>query len=146
MKIDDIYPSFYLYTNKNISNEKYLILAFGTSITTSGIQSSIYWDNSFKDTCLDIYDYFKHISIEVKESFQDTYRDEVSPSNDKILVYNSYIIEDDLKEHIKKITDDFEKILNYYISYIELYKKYKDRIKNDEEIKEKDLKEILYRI
>ena len=143
MKIDDIYPSFYLYTNKNISNEKYLILAFGTSITTSGIQSSIYWDNSFKDTCLDIYDYFKHISIEVKESFQDTYRDEVSPSNDKILVYNSYIIEDDLKEHIKKITDDFEKILNYYISYIELYKKYKDRIKNDEEIKEKDLKEIL---
>ena len=142
MKIDDIYPSFYLYTNKNISNEKYLILAFGTSITTSGIQSSIYWDNSFKDTCLDIYDYFKHISIEVKESFQDTYRDEVSPSNDKILVYNSYIIEDDLKEHIK-ITDDFEKILNYYISYIELYKKYKDRIKNDEEIKEKDLKEIL---
>ena len=132
MKIDDIYPSFYLYTNKNISNEKYLILAFGTSITTSGIQSSIYWDNSFKDTCLDIYDYFKH-----------TYRDEVSPSNDKILVYNSYIIEDDLKEHIKKITDDFEKILNYYISYIELYKKYKDRIKNDEEIKEKDLKEIL---
>ena len=143
MKIDDIYPSFYLYTNKNISNEKYLILAFGTSITTSGIQSSIYWDNSFKDTCLDIYDYFKHISIEIKESFQDTYRDEVSPSNDKILVYNSYIIEDDLKEHIKKITDDFEKILNYYISYIELYKKYKDRIKNDEEIKEKDLKEIL---
>ena len=143
MKIDDIYPSFYLYTNKNISNEKYLILVFGTSITTSGIQSSIYWDNSFKDTCLDIYDYFKHISIEVKESFQDTYRDEVSPSNDKILVYNSYIIEDDLKEHIKKITDDFEKILNYYISYIELYKKYKDRIKNDEEIKEKDLKEIL---
>ena len=143
MKIDDIYPSFYLYTNKNISNEKYLVLAFGTSITTSGIQSSIYWDNSFKDTCLDIYDYFKHISIEVKESFQDTYRDEVSPSNDKILVYNSYIIEDDLKEHIKKITDDFEKILNYYISYIELYKKYKDRIKNDEEIKEKDLKEIL---
>ena len=143
MKIDDIYPSFYLYTNKNISNEKYLILAFGTLITTSGIQSSIYWDNSFKDTCLDIYDYFKHISIEVKESFQDTYRDEVSPSNDKILVYNSYIIEDDLKEHIKKITDDFEKILNYYISYIELYKKYKDRIKNDEEIKEKDLKEIL---
>ena len=143
MKIDDIYPSFYLYTNKNISNEKYLILAFGTSITTSGIQSSIYWDNSFKDTCLDIYDYFKHISIEVKESFQDTYRDEVSPSNDKILVYNSYIIEDDLKEHIKKITDVFEKILNYYISYIELYKKYKDRIKNDEEIKEKDLKEIL---
>ena len=143
MKIDDIYPSFYLYTNKNISNEKYLILAFGTSITTSGIQSSIYWDNSFKDTCLDIYDYFKHISIEVKESFQDTYRDEVSPNNDKILVYNSYIIEDDLKEHIKKITDDFEKILNYYISYIELYKKYKDRIKNDEEIKEKDLKEIL---
>ena len=143
VKIEDIYPSFYLYTNKNSSNEKYLILAFGTSITTFGIQSSIYWDNRFKDTCLDIYDYFKHISIEVKENFQDTYRDEVPPSNDKILVYNSYIIEDDLKEHIEKITDDLEKILNYYISYIELYKKYKDRIKNDEEIIENDLKEIL---
>lgn len=142
-KIEDIYPSFYLYTNKNSSNEKYLILAFGTSITTFGIQSSIYWDNRFKDTCLDIYDYFKHISIEVKENFQDTYRDEVPPSNDKILVYNSYIIKDDLKEHIEKITDDLEKILNYYISYIELYEKYKDRINSDEEIKNKDLGEIL---
>ena len=143
IKIEDIYPVFYLYNDENSPNEKYLILAFGTSITNFGIKSSIYWDNRFEDICLDIYNYFKHISIKVKENFQDTYRDEVSPSNDKTLVYNSYIIKDDLKEHIEKITDDLEKILNYYISYIELYEKYKDRINSVEEIKNKDLGEIL---
>ena len=137
--INDIYPVFYLYTNKNNPNEKYLILAFGTLITNYGIQSKIYWDNRFKDICSDIYSYFKHIRIEVKENFQDTYRDEVPPSNDKTLVYNSYIIKDDLKERIKKITDDLEKILNYYISYIKLYEKFN----NDGQIKEKDLSKIL---
>ena len=143
IKIGDIYPVFYLYNDENSPNEKYLILVFGTLITNFEIKSSIYWDNRFKDICLDIYNYFKHISIKVKENFLDTYRGEVSPSNDKYLVYNSYIIKDDLKEHIEKITYDLEKILNYYISYIELYEKYKNRIKNDEEIKEKDLREIL---
>ena len=62
---------------------------------------------------------------------------------DRILFNESYLIENNLESQINKITCDLEEILKYYISYIELYGKYKNRINNDKEIKEKDLREIL---
>lgn len=135
-----IYPIFYHYTDKENPSKRYLLLAFGTGLSED---KTILWDNRLKSIYLMIYTYFKNRNIEVKETYFDSHINKDCATNDTYIMYKAYTIEDNLEEQLDNITSDFEEILKYYISYIELYKKYKDRIKNDEEIKEKDLKEIL---
>lgn len=135
-----IYPIFYHYTDKENSSKRYLLLAFGTGLSED---KTILWDNRLKSISLMIYTYFKNRNIEVKESYFDSRINEDCATNDTYIMYKAYTIEDNLEEQLDNITSDFEEILKYYISYIELYNKYKDRINNDKEIEEKDLKEIL---
>ena len=135
---NSIYPVFYLYTNKEDDKKKYIILAFGYW-AGSKKKSPISWDKRLTQSFFSIKDFFEDKNKkDIEENFKKngiTYK--------KTILYSAYLIEDGLENYINKMVNDLEEILKYYISYIELYKKYKDRINNDEEIKEKDLKEIL---
>lgn len=142
--LKDIYPIFYLYNEKDNHQKKYLLLVFGNLITQDNIFSNFYWENRLKNICLSIFSYFKFkFKIKVNESYWDTETEEELASNDSYMIYNSYIIEDNLEEQIDKIAFDLEKLLNYYFYYIGIYKKYKEKINDDKEIERKDLKEIL---
>ena len=142
--LKDIYPIFYLYNEKDNHQKKYLLLVFGNLITQDNIFSNFYWENRLKNICLSIFSYFKFkFKIKVNESYWDTETEEELASNDSYMIYNSYIIEDNLEEQIDKIAFDLEKLLNYYFYYIDIYKKYKEKINDDKEIERKDLKEIL---
>lgn len=142
--LKDIYPIFYLYNEKDNHQKKYLLLVFGNLITQGNIFSDFYWENRLKNICLSIFSYFKFkFKIKVNESYWDTETEEELASNDSYMIYNSYIIEDNLEEQIDKIAFDLEKLLNYYFYYIGIYKKYKEKINDDKEIERKDLKEIL---
>ena len=142
--LKDIYPIFYLYNEKDNHQKKYLLLVFGNLITQGNIFSDFYWENRLKNICLSIFSYFKFkFKIKVNESYWDTETEEELASNDSYMIYNSYIIEDNLEEQIDKIAFDLEKLLNYYFYYIDIYKKYKEKINDDKEIERKDLKEIL---
>lgn len=142
--LKDIYPIFYLYNEKDNHQKKYLLLVFGNLITQDNIFSDFYWENRLKNICLSIFSYFKFkFKIKVNESYWDTETEEELASNDSYMIYNSYIIEDNLEEQIDKIAFDLEKLLNYYFYYIGIYKKYKEKINDDKEIERKDLKEIL---
>ena len=142
--LKDIYPIFYLYNEKDNHQKKYLLLVFGNLITQDNISSNFYWENRLKNICLSIFSYFKFkFKIKVNESYWDTETEEELASNDSHMIYNSYIIEDNLEEQIDKIAFDLEKLLNYYFYYIDIYKKYKEKINDDKEIERKDLKEIL---
>lgn len=142
--LKDIYPIFYLYNEKDNHQKKYLLLVFGNLIIQGNIFSNFYWENRLKNICLSIFSYFKFkFKIKVNESYWDTKTEEELASNDSHLIYSSYIIENNLEEQIDKIAFDLEKLLNYYFYYIDIYKKYKEKINDDKEIERKDLKEIL---
>ena len=132
---NSIYPAFYLYTNKK-DNKKYIILAFGYW-AGSNKKSPISWDEILTQNFFSIKDYFEDKNKkDIEESFK-----EGRITHEEAILYNAYLIEDGLENYIDKMVNDLEEILKYYISYVELYMKYK--INNDKEIKEKDLREIL---
>ena len=147
---DSIYPVFYIYTVKE-KKQKFLILGFGEGIK-SAEKSKISWEKKLEFFFESIEKFFLNNGIETEEKFEyQSYKSYpgTTPKTkylipfDRILFNESYLIENNLESQINKITCDLEEILKYYISYIELYEKYKNRIKNDKEIKEKDLREIL---
>ena len=147
---DSIYPVFYIYTIKE-KKQKFLILGFGEGIK-SAEKSKISWEKKLELFFESIEKFFLNNGIETEEKFEyQSYKSYpgTTPKTKylipfyRILFNESYLIENNLESQINKITCDLEEILKYYISYIELYEKYKNRIKNDEEIKEKDLREIL---
>ena len=147
---DSIYPVFYIYTVKE-KKQKFLILGFGEGIK-SAEKSKISWEKKLEFFFESIEKFFLNNGIETEEKFEyQSYKSYpgTTPKTKylipfyRILFNESYLIENNLESQINKITCDLEEILKYYISYIELYEKYKNRIKNDKEIKEKDLREIL---
>ena len=121
-----IYPVFYLYDNK-------IILAFGKNTDTNFKEIKVVWDKRIDNISMKIMEYFS------------------TESNDKlniiknINIYNVYEIENKSlsEELLNSIVDSFIKILKYYISYIDIYQKYKEKISNINEINKKDVKEVL---
>ena len=121
-----IYPVFYLYDNK-------IILAFGKNTDTNFKEIKVVWDKRIDNIAMKIMEYFS------------------TESNDKlniiknINIYNVYEIENKSlsEELLDSIVDSFIKILKYYISYIDIYQKYKEKISNINEINKKDVKEVL---
>ena len=147
---DSIYPVFYIYTVKE-KKQKFLILGFGEGIK-SAQKSKISWEKKLEFFFESIEKFFLNNGIETEEKFEyQSYKSYpgTTPKTKylipfyRVLFNESYLIENNLESQINKITCDLEEILKYYISYIELYGKYKNRMKNDKEIKEKDLREIL---
>ena len=147
---DSIYPVFYIYTVKE-KKQKFLILGFGEGIK-SAQKSKISWEKKLEFFFESIEKFFLNNGIETEEKFEyQSYKSYpgTTPKTKylipfyRVLFNESYLIENNLESQINKITCDLEGILKYYISYIELYEKYKNKIKNDKEIKEKDLREIL---
>ena len=121
-----IYPVFYLYDNK-------IILAFGKNTDTNFKEIKVVWDKRIDNISMKIMEYFS------------------TESNDKlniiknINIYNVYEIENKSlsEELLDSIIDSFIKILKYYIFYIDIYQKCKERISNINEINKKDVKEVL---
>ena len=121
-----VYPVFYLYDNK-------IILAFGKNTDTNFKEIKVVWDKRIDNISMKIMEYFS------------------TESNDKlniiknINIYNVYEIENKSlsEELLDSIVDSFIKILKYYISYIDIYQKYKEKISNINEINKKDVKEVL---
>ena len=111
-----IYPVFYLYTDKKNEENKYLVLVFGRWIQKYDEYSAIQWDKRINSNFSTIQGYFDENKIHVNEE-------------NKINFFNFYklyvIKNNNLDEHLDKILCNFEKILKYYVSYIEIYNKLK---------------------
>ena len=124
-----MYPAFYLCSDEEKSNKKYILLAYGFWYKDEKFPQ-IFWDDNILRISNTFEDFFYNKGYEI--------------NNYKYFrIYKTYLIEDNLEKQIDKIAFDLERILKYYIFYIDMYKKYKEKINNDKEIENKDLKEIL---
>ena len=140
---NSIYPVFYLYTTED-DKRKYIILTFGYWADPKK-KSPISWDKRLSQSFFSIGDYFiNKKECDIKECFKKNVGNNL-PTHKEAILYSAYLIENDLEKQINKITYDLERILKYYIPYIELYEKYKEKIGNYDENdrKDKNLKEIL---
>ena len=140
---NSIYPVFYLYTTED-DKRKYIILTFGYWADPKK-KSPISWDKRLSQSFFSIGDYFiNKKECDIKECFKKNVGNNL-PTHKEAVLYSAYLIENNLEEQINKITYDLERILKYYILYIELYEKYKEKIANYDENdrKDKNLKEIL---
>ena len=118
-----MYPAFYVYQNK------YILLGCGYWYVQDK-NPEIEWDCNILTLSKTFEEFLKSKGYEI-------------PNLKDFRIYKSYAIEDGIEKEIDKITFDLEKILKYYISYIELYVKYKEKISNINEINKKDVKEVL---
>ena len=118
-----MYPAFYVYQNK------YILLGCGYWYVQDK-NPEIEWDCNILTLSKTFEEFLKSKGCEI-------------PNLKDFRIYKSYSIEDGIEKEINKITFDLEKILKYYISYIELYVKYKEKISNINEINKKDVKEVL---
>ena len=125
-----MYPAFYLCSNKEKTNKKYILLAYGFWYKDEKFPQ-IFWDDNILRISNTFEDFFYNKGYEINNNFK------------YFRIYKTYLIEDNLEKQINTIAFDLERILKYYIFYIDMYKKYKEKINNDKEIKNKDLKEIL---
>ena len=125
-----MYPAFYLYSNKEKTNKKYILLAYGFWYKDEKFPQ-IFWDDNILRISNTFEDFFYKKDYEINNNFK------------YFRIYKTYLIEDNLEKQIDTIAFDLERILKYYIFYIDMYKKYKEKINNDKEIENKDLKEIL---
>ena len=115
-----IYPIFSLYTDVNQEN-KYLVLAFGRWIAKYDEYSAIDWDKRINNNFSTILSYFNKNKIVVNE------KNKIDSFN----FYKLYVIKNNnLSEDLDKILCNFEKILEYYVSYIDSYNKLKKVVKN----------------
>ena len=118
-----MYPAFYVYQNK------YILLGCGYWYVQDK-NPEIEWDCNILTLSKTFEEFLKSKGCEI-------------PNLKDFRIYKSYSIEDGIEKEINKITFDLEKILKYYISYVELYVKYKEKISNINEINKKDVKEVL---
>ena len=125
-----MYPAFYLYSNKEKTSKKYILLAYGFWYKDEKFPQ-IFWDDNILRISNTFEDFFYKKDYEINNNFK------------YFRIYKTYLIEDNLEKQIDTIAFDLERILKYYIFYIDMYKKYKEKINNDKEIENKDLKEIL---
>lgn len=124
-----IYPVFYLYTDKKNEENKYLVLVFGRWIAKYNEYSPIDWDKRINNNFSTIFSYFDKNKIDVKEAKRNV---------DSFYFYKLYAIKNNnLDEHLDKILYNFEKILEYYISYIDIYNKLKELIQGYQYLEEK---------
>ena len=115
-----IYPIFYLYTDSKTQENKYLVLAFGRWIAEYDKYSAIDWDKRINNNFSTISSYFDKNKIDVNE------KNRINSFN----FYKLYVIKNNnLSEDLDKILCNFEKILEYYVSYIDIYNKLKELIK-----------------
>ena len=126
---NSIYPIFYLYTDKENEENKYLVLAFGSWIANTTEYSLIDWDKRINNNFSTTRSYFDKNKINVNEKSKI----------DFLKFYKLYLIKNNnLDGHLYKILYDFEKILEYYISYINIYEDFKKKIKECRYSQEKD--------
>lgn len=123
-----IYPIFYLYTDSKTKENKYLVLAFGRWIQKYDEYSAIEWDKRINSNFSSIQGYFDENKIDINE------KNRINSFN----FYKLYVIKNNnLSEELDKILYNFEKILKYYLSYIEIYNKLKKVVQNYEYLEEK---------
>ena len=116
-----IYPIFYLYTDSKTQENKYLVLAFGRWIAEYDKYSAIDWDKRINNNFSTISSYFDKNKIDVNE------KNKINSFN----FYKLYVIKNNnLSEDLDKILCNFEKILEYYVSYIDSYNKLKIVVKD----------------
>ena len=122
-----IYPIFYLYTDSKTQENKYLVLAFGRWIAEYDKYSAIEWDKRINNNFSTISSYFDKNKIDVNE------KNRINSFN----FYKLYVIKNNnLSEDLDKILCNFEKILEYYVSYIDIYNKLKELIKGYQYLEE----------
>lgn len=131
-----IYPIFYLYTDKENEENKYLVLAFGSWIANTTEYSLIDWDKRINNNFSTTRSYFDKNKINVNEKSKI----------DFLKFYKLYLIKNNnLDEYLYKIFCDFEKILEYYIPYINIYENFKKKIKECKFSQEKNFYDLYIR-